>query len=111
MAAEETIAQPLLEGRSLLILYGSENGHSQEIAEEMGDVGERLRFQVEVAQMDDVSLVSSNSLSFTQAQQLANKQTNTIETPGTPFPGCFCYLYNRPRGFSCQCHRLLEEPA
>ncbi|KAF3767798.1 riboflavin synthase domain-like protein [Cryphonectria parasitica EP155] len=45
-----------LEGRSLLILYGTETGHSQEIAEEIREAAERLRFQTLVEQMNDVSL-------------------------------------------------------
>lgn len=47
-----------MENRSLLVLYGSETGHSQEIAEEIGETAERLRFQTSVEPMDDVSLVS-----------------------------------------------------
>lgn len=45
------------EDRSLLILYGTETGHSQEIAYEIGDAAERLRFRTTVEQMNDVSLV------------------------------------------------------
>lgn len=44
--------------RSLLVLYGTETGHSQEIAQEIGDAAERLRFRTTVEQMNDVSLVS-----------------------------------------------------
>lgn len=47
-----------LEGRSLLVLYGSETGHSQEIAEEIGETAQRLRFKVSIEPMNDVSLVS-----------------------------------------------------
>lgn len=47
-----------VEDRSLLILYGTETGHSQEIAEEIGDAAERLRFRTTIGQMNDVSLVS-----------------------------------------------------
>lgn len=43
--------------RSLLVLYGTETGHSQEIAHEIGDAAERLRFRTMVEQMNDVSLV------------------------------------------------------
>lgn len=47
-----------LKGRSLLVLYGTETGHSKEIAEEIVEAAERLRFQTSVEQMNDVSLVS-----------------------------------------------------
>lgn len=47
-----------LEGRSLLVLYGSETGHGQEIAEEIGETAQRLRFKVSIEPMNEVSLVS-----------------------------------------------------
>lgn len=47
-----------LRGRSLLVLYGTETGHSKEIAEEIVEAAERLRFQTSIEQMNDVSLVS-----------------------------------------------------
>lgn len=63
------------EGRSLLVLYGSETGHSQEISEEIGDAAERMRIQVVVEQMNDVSLVSNPSIvcSFDQFQTILTK--------------------------------------
>lgn len=63
MEAEERTGQSDwkgLEGRSLLVMYGTETGHSQEIAEEIGEAAERLRFQTSVEPMNDVSLVSNN---------------------------------------------------
>ncbi|PSR80632.1 hypothetical protein BD289DRAFT_373696 [Coniella lustricola] len=41
---------------SLLVLYGTETGHSQEIAEEISDCAERLRIPICLEQMNDVSL-------------------------------------------------------
>lgn len=55
---QEQEAEQWLEARSLLVLYGTETGHSQEIAEEIGEVAERMRFRTAVEQMNDVSLVS-----------------------------------------------------
>lgn len=49
------------ENRSLLVLYGTETGKSQEIAQEIGRTAEGLRFQTEVEEMNDVPLVSSNT--------------------------------------------------
>lgn len=61
MMEEEQSGQPNrleLEGRSLLVLYGTETGHSKEIAEEIVEAAERLRFRTSIKQMNDVSLVS-----------------------------------------------------
>lgn len=43
--------------RSALILYGSETGNSQDVAEELGRVAERLHFKTWVTEMDAVELV------------------------------------------------------
>lgn len=47
-----------LQGRSLLVLYGTETGRSKEIAEEIIETAERLRFRASIEQMNDASLVS-----------------------------------------------------
>ena len=58
--ANGLLAQPLeLVRRSLLILYGTETGHSQEIAEELADMAIRLRFETSLEEMDGVELVST----------------------------------------------------
>ena len=60
--ANEMHAQPLeLAHRSLLILYGTETGHSQEIAEELADMAIRLRYEISLEEMDGVELVSAMS--------------------------------------------------
>lgn len=56
MEAEE---RPDGSNRSLLVLYGTETGNSQEIAQEIGRAAERLRFQTDIEEMNDVPLVSS----------------------------------------------------
>lgn len=38
--------------RSVLILYGSETGNAQEVAEELGTLTERLRFVTHVAELN-----------------------------------------------------------
>lgn len=43
----------------MLVLYGTETGKSQEIAQEIGRAAEGLRFQTQVEEMNDVPLVSS----------------------------------------------------
>ncbi|KAF2624803.1 sulfite reductase flavo protein alpha-component [Macroventuria anomochaeta] len=42
--------------RRTLVLYGSETGNAQDVAEEMGRLAERLRFDTEVAALNVVSL-------------------------------------------------------
>jgi hypothetical protein len=43
--------------RNALILYGSETGNSQEAAEELGRIAERLHFVTRVSEMDHVEIV------------------------------------------------------
>jgi len=44
-------------GRTALILYGSETGNAQDVAEELGRTCERLRFETQVAEMNDTDIV------------------------------------------------------
>jgi sulfite reductase alpha subunit-like flavoprotein len=43
--------------RTALVLYGSETGSAQDVAEELGRLAERLRFMTRVCEMDQVDLV------------------------------------------------------
>jgi sulfite reductase alpha subunit-like flavoprotein len=43
--------------RRALVLYGSETGNAQDVAEELGRLVERLHFDTEVAELNAVSLV------------------------------------------------------
>jgi len=43
--------------RTALILYGSETGNSQDAAEELGRMAERLHFVTRVSEMDLIELV------------------------------------------------------
>lgn len=45
------------QNRSALVLYGSETGNAQEIAEELGAVAERLRFAAHVSELNQVKPV------------------------------------------------------
>jgi sulfite reductase alpha subunit-like flavoprotein len=51
--------------RNTLILYGSETGNSQDAAEELGRVTERLHFVTRVSEMDLVEIVG-HLISLTQ---------------------------------------------
>jgi sulfite reductase alpha subunit-like flavoprotein len=48
--------QPKMQARTALILYGSETGNSQDVAEEVGRLAERLRFDTTVLDLDSVQL-------------------------------------------------------
>jgi len=47
----------LLQGRRALVLYGSETGNAQDVAEELGRIAERLRFDTEVTAFNAIKLV------------------------------------------------------
>lgn len=49
------------QARRALVLYGSETGNAQDVAEEMGRITQRLRFDTEVADLNAVSLVRLES--------------------------------------------------
>jgi len=44
-------------GRRALVLYGSETGNAQDVAEEIGRLCERLRFDTQISDLNSVSLV------------------------------------------------------
>jgi sulfite reductase alpha subunit-like flavoprotein len=46
------------QARSALILYGSETGNAQEVAEELGALAERLRFATHVSELNQSKPVS-----------------------------------------------------
>ena len=48
--------QAKTQNRTALILYGSETGNSQDVAEEVGRLAERLRFDTTVLDCDSVQL-------------------------------------------------------
>ena len=48
--------------RTALVLYGSETGNAEDIADEMGRMTERLRFSTDVINLDTVEIVCSAAL-------------------------------------------------
>ena len=48
--------------RSALILYGSETGNAQDVADEIGRLTERLRFDTTVLDLDSIELVRRASV-------------------------------------------------
>jgi sulfite reductase alpha subunit-like flavoprotein len=53
-----------LTGRTALVLYGSETGNAQDVAEELGRTAERLRFQTRVSDFNSSSLVCDESVTL-----------------------------------------------
>jgi sulfite reductase alpha subunit-like flavoprotein len=61
--------------RSVLVLYGSETGNAQDLAEETGRLCQRLHFRSVVEELDSVDLVSAllaSSSSHTQIHLLTS---------------------------------------
>lgn len=52
--------QPVQLSRSVLILYGSETGNAQEVAEELGALTERLRFATHVSELNQYKPVCTS---------------------------------------------------
>lgn len=48
--------------RNALILYGSETGNAQDVAEDVGRMVERLHFMTRVSEMDLIDLVCHDSI-------------------------------------------------
>lgn len=52
-----------VQDRTVLILYGSETGNAQDMAEELGRVCQRLHFKSRVEELDAVDLVGRLAIS------------------------------------------------
>lgn len=57
IARDQPVEVADLPGRSVLVLYGSETGNSQDVAEELGKMAQRLHFKTKVEEMNSLSLV------------------------------------------------------
>lgn len=58
MERDQPVELADLPGRAALVLYGSETGNSQDIAEELGKMTQRLHFKTKVDELNAVQLVS-----------------------------------------------------
>ena len=81
------------EERRLLVLYGSQTGTAQDVAERVGRDGKRRRFRVRVKAMDDYDKVSAHA---------QKRNTNTLllfSLVWTPARGggCVCVLHHWTR--------------
>ena len=64
LEATSQYTQDVLSSRTALVLYGSETGNSQDVAEEMARLTERLRFNTQVFELNSVTVVCSRLCSF-----------------------------------------------
>ena len=90
--------------RSALILYGSETGNAQEVAEELGRTAERLHFVTHVKECNDVkaaSVVFQSRLGMI----VLNKG---LEYFSYSFTSYLCRLNDWPRRISTECPWILE---
>jgi sulfite reductase alpha subunit-like flavoprotein len=62
LARQPTAPAMSTQPRRALVVYGSETGNAQDVAEEMGRLAVRLRFDTEVAELDAITLVCRPSL-------------------------------------------------
>jgi hypothetical protein len=90
--------------RSALILYGSETGNAQEVAEELGRTAERLHFVTHVKECNGVKAVSGVPPICCQIS------TDDIQgQSGLTFTRYICRINFRPRRLSAECACFLED--
>lgn len=78
-------------GRTALVLFGSETGNAQDVAEELGRICERLRFETQVAEMNEIDIVCDmpdHLWRSSHANQTMPNRDNSFAmiSPSLPFP-------------------------
>jgi hypothetical protein len=105
--------------RKALILYGSETGNSQDVAEQLGRIAERLHFITRVYEMDAVEIVCFRRLSHSFIVPIillylinfCPVLTLIVTENAAETLAChFCHLNNRSRRVSEECEEVVEEP-
>ena len=96
--------------RTALILYGSETGNSQDVAEGLGRVAERLRFVTRVSEMDAVEIVCPlrNLLAIMPCKSRCLSSYATGSAPKI-LRRHFRSLNNGPGRIPPRCEKALEE--
>lgn len=97
--------------RSALILYGSETGNSQDVAEELGRMAERLHFVTRVSEMDLVEIVRPLVISHPPSPSTGIRSglTDCIDPP-FKIHGChFRNLNHWSRRIPEECQEILEK--
>jgi hypothetical protein len=92
--------------RRALVLYGSETGNSQDVAEELGRMAERLHFVTRVSEMDLLEIVC---LFMSWARMNHNAHSCMIEDPLKVHSCYFCNCDNWTRRVPEECKEILEE--
>lgn len=83
-----------VQDRTILILFGSETGNAQDMAEETGRVCQRLHFKSRVEELNNVDLVRPSS-----ACSKPNMKLTRIAECSPSIHVCyFCLVNYRPRG-------------
>lgn len=109
----------VLPGRTALVLYGSETGNAQDVAEELGRLTERLRFATQVSDLNSVQLVRTSytfnlsKIILDQTSELLSAGADIImfffsESVAPPLCCDHCYFHDWPRGPPCECSDVLE---
>lgn len=100
--------------RSVLVLYGSETGNAQDMAEELGRLCQRLHFRSEVEELDAVELVSRQAMVSrgpSSRSHGALTESNTSERPRTAPTRHVRHLYHGTGRHAAQLAPVLEEAA
>ena len=112
LEATSNYTQDALSSRTALVLYGSETGNSQDVAEEMGRLTERLRFNTQVSELNSITVVCSCLCSFNADLIPLSAGTDMLSETTPP---TFCYphshLHYWTRRSASQCSSVLENAA
>ncbi len=95
--------------RTALVLYGSETGNSQDVAEELGRMAEKLHFVTSVCEMDLVEIVRRHSRSVQSWVKSMRLCIQPIEPSPAIHRSHICHLDNRTGRVSEKCKEVLEK--
>jgi hypothetical protein len=104
--SEDINGQP--HDRTALFLYGSETGNSQDVAEDLGRLAERLHFETRVCEMDAVEIVC-HLTSISRTRDCPCAYPYATEHIIKAFCRCFHHLNHRPRRVPEECEEVLEK--
>ena len=91
--------------RRALVVYGSETGNAQDVAEELGRIAQRLRFDTDVAELNAISLVCARGATESSTLIHISETTAAIRCRSD------LNLHHRPGRAPCQQPEFLESPS
>ena len=97
--------------RSVLVLYGTETGNSQDLAECVARRLRRVYFSPTLDEMDGVQLVSRKACRCLQLSAVLTWKERKTDHPSSILVCYFCYIHHRPRRHATQLPKVLEEVA